>query len=40
MVDGVHGHVNHVVRHVVAHRDVKEVVTVPNLCVEEKVVLM
>ena len=40
MVDGVHGHVNHVVRHVVAHIDVKEVVTVPNLHVEEKAVLM
>ena len=40
MVDGVHGHVNHVVRRVVAHTDVKEVVTVPNLHVEEKAVLM
>ena len=39
MVDGVRGHVHHVVRHVMAQRDVKEVVTVPNLCVEEKAVL-
>ena len=37
MVDGVHGCVDHVVRHVVVHRGVLEIVTVPNLCVEEPV---
>ena len=39
MVDGVHGHVDCVVRHVMAHKGALEVVTVPNLCVEAKTVL-
>ena len=37
MVDGVHGCVDHVVKHVKVHKDVLKVVTVPNLCVEEPV---
>ena len=40
MVDGVHGHVEHVVRHVVMEQsNVVENVIVPYLPVEEKIVL-
>ena len=41
MVDGVHGCVSHVVRHVVVeYKDVIEVVTILNLTVEETIVLV
>ena len=39
MVDGVHGDVDHVVRHVMVHKGALKVVKVPNLCVEAKTVL-
>ena len=41
MVDGVHGNVDHVVRHVVVMEDIAilECVTVPNLHVEENNVM-
>ena len=40
MVDGVLGHVDHVVRHVVMeHNIVLEVVIVPNLFMKEEIVL-
>ena len=41
MVDGVHGYVTHVVRHVVVeHKDVLEVVAILQLTVEEMIVLV
>ena len=41
MVDGVHGRVDHVVRHVVVeHKDVIEVVAILHLTVEEMIVLV
>ena len=41
MVDGVHGHVTHVVRHVVVeHKDVIEVVAILHLTVEEMIALV